>query len=281
MPPVAVAEFTQVIDELSARVSVGVDRLLSRLDRLSVADAFAFVTDAYPALIEPYLKASGDVTAQWYAEQPAPAPAPGVGVFVPTAAPLPPATDLGKSARWALTTAAPAVALNGSATRQVFNASRDTVTTNARREGVRWVRQARPNACGFCKLFAVWSTDGLTFGDQVIADKRDVNGNLTGEKTVVIGRSRKRRKSGRKPGEEYHDHCRCTAIPLRDGGYTAPDYVYEWRAQYDRIVAGDAVQPGGIGVNDTALVAGYMDEGRVRSDRPDPVGRPNRQLAEG
>ena len=271
MPPVAVTEFQDALAELAARSGEATDRLLARISALSPAEARAFITDAYPALLTPYMAASAQLTTQWYAEQPVADAKPGAKVFVPTPAPLAQASQLAISGRWALTQTAPTVALQGNATRQVLNASRQTVEFNARAEGARWIRKAKPNACGFCKMLATraalqydrFKGRDLSYASTGVRRKLDRDGNLTKDYTlVVIGRSgRSRNKTGRarKLGSEYHDHCRCTAVPLRDGIYEPPDYVERWTDEY--IEAFDRF--GG----DAAAISQALDLGRIRPDR--------------
>lgn len=269
MPPTAVSEFQAALAELSARSGVAVDKLVGNLGRLSPAEARAFITDAYPELLTPYLAASGQLTAQWYAEQPVGERKPGSKLYTPEPAPLAPAAQLAVSGRWALTQSNPATAMRGSATRHVLNASRETVTFNARAEGARWVRQAKPNACGFCKMLATRSVlqfdrfqgRDLSYTAQGVARKLDRDGKKTKDYTlVVIGRGGKpRKKGGRKLGSEYHDHCRCTAVPLRDGIYEPPGYVEQWTDQYI-----DAFDKYG---SDAAAISRALDEGRIRPDR--------------
>lgn len=265
MPPTAVEQFQDALGELAARSGEASSRLLNRISVLSPVEARAFITDAYPELLTPFLAASSDLTAQWYAEQPTAARRPGVAEFVPVRPPLAGGEQLAISGRWALTQNDPVTALQGSATRNVMNASRDTVILNAQRENVRWVRQAKMNACGFCKMLATRAAKDLaqySYSSQGVARKRDRYGNPTGDYTlVVIGkRGRKRRKGGRNFGSEYHDHCRCTAVPIRDGSYEPPDYVQEWTEQYDAIVARE-------GTGDLLKISNLMDVGRVRPDR--------------
>lgn len=271
MPPVAVTEFQDALAELAARSGEATDRLLARISALSPAEARAFITDAYPALLTPYMAASAQLTTQWYAEQPVADAKPGAKVFVPTPAPLAQASQLAISGRWALTQTAPTVALQGNATRQVFNASRQTVEFNARAEGARWIRKAKPDACGFCKMLATraalqydrFKGRDLSYASTGVRRKLDRDGNLTKDYTlVVIGRSGRSRNKGdraRKIGSEYHDRCRCTAVPLRDGIYEPPDYVERWTDEY--IEAFDRF--GG----DAAAISQALDLGRIRPDR--------------
>ena len=289
MPPLAVNEFTGALAELSARSGDAAAKLIGRIGGLTAAEGRQFVTDAYPALLDPFLSASGELTAQWYAEQPAAPLAKGAAAFAPSPAALPDPKQLGISARWAMTQADAEMALRGNAIRSTMNASRDTVIANATTEGVRWVRHAQPNACGFCRMLATRrgadsyrSKEGaLTVVGRSVnletSDRRMIaSGAMTREQALArrdqisqtyqtnsrfgqAGQSRTRRLRGNRGyGQKYHDHCKCTAIPVRDGIYDPPDYVQQWEQDYK-----DAFRPGIKG----AEMARALDVPRIRQDR--------------
>ncbi|AHB79540.1 MuF-like minor capsid protein [Mycobacterium phage Validus] len=228
----AVPEFQGVLAELAGRVGDAVDQLVPRLAEATRREGLALITDAYPELVDPFLGASGELTAQWYAEQTAGtsefrqvntgieyAPA----NFIPQAAPLPDREQLGASGRWALLQGDPALALRGSSTRAVFNQSRRTVLDNAEREGVRWVRHAAVNACGFCRMLA---TRVLTMHDEAAPGLyRTKYSALHPHRTALEATG--------------HDHCKCVAVPLRDGAdYDVPDYVHDWLDDYEAVKLG-------------------------------------------
>lgn len=109
--------------------------------------------------------------------------------------------------------------LSGATQRYVTTAARDTITENADREGVRWARHAKPDACAFCRLLATRGTDYLTE-----------------ESAKFVGTGRIR--GPRKKGEEYHDDCQCEPVAVRAGDtYEPPDYVTAWDSQYEKAVA--------------------------------------------
>ena len=213
--------------------------------------------------MQPYLKASGELTVQWYAEQPTKPVPQGGAVFTPEPVALVPADRLAISARWALTLADPVVALQGSATRAVFDQSRDTVISNAERERVRWVRHARPNACGFCKMLATRTTAEAGLYSSKRAALR------------VVGRRGGQTRGSRKLGEKYHDHCFCTAVMVRDGVYDPPEYAQQWKDQYDDLVKPSA--DGGQGLSNLDDIARALEAkpgksvARSAQSRRDPV----------
>ena len=159
-----------------------------------------------PAVVDPYLSAAGDVTADWYESQ-----APELS-FVASPAPLPPQAQLETTARWAAgtvltkTAVTPLDLLSGSMQRALFDESRRTVLDNVEAEpGAKWARYASANACPFCRMVA-------TRGDVYTSE------------SAAGGY-----------GSKYHDHCRCLAVAVRPGkSYDPPSYVEDWQAEYTR-----------------------------------------------
>lgn len=191
----AVAEFQQLLTGLANQAGVSINQLVSRIGGLNQQELLAFITDAYPDLVTPYLAAAADATATWYDEQPS-----TNASFTAQPADLIPVDQLAISGRWAMLQADPVTALQGTATRSVFTSSRDTVVTNTERERVRWARHASANACGFCRLLA---TRGAVYHSEASARKG-------------------------------HDHCHCLAVPDRDGKYEPPSYVARWERDYNQ-----------------------------------------------
>ncbi|AJD82229.1 hypothetical protein PBI_KESHU_9 [Mycobacterium phage Keshu] len=226
--PQAVPQFQGALTRLSSEVGGAVDKLVPRLSGLTKAEGLRFITDAYPSLIDPFLNASGELTAQWYAEQ-TPAKVPSVRVrgeiatlpanFVPEPAALPASKQLATSGRWALVQRDPALALRGSATRSVFSQSRKTVLDNAGREQVKWTRYASGNACGFCRMLA---TRALTIEEK-------------GAPGLYHSKASAERNAHTFDLARGHDHCKCIAVPVRSGSYTPPGYVHDWLDDYNAV----------------------------------------------
>ncbi|AFN37800.1 head maturation protease [Mycobacterium phage MacnCheese] len=230
--PQAVPQFQGALTRLSSEVGGAVDKLVPRLATLTKREGLAFITDAYPTLIDPFLSASGELTTQWYAEQ-TPAKVVSVRVrgqnaltpanFVPEPLALPASSQLAASGRWALLQRDPSTALKGSATRSVFAQSRKTVLDNANRENVKWTRYASGNACGFCRMLA---TRALTLEEKgapgLYHSERSASENAH---TFDLVRG--------------HDHCKCIAVPVRSGSYTPPGYVHDWLQDYNKVSRDD------------------------------------------
>lgn len=205
----AVSEFQLLLAQLSEELGSKIDRLVPNLNQLSQPELLSFMTDAYPELVTPYIAAGNNLTTVWYDEQPTP---PEAKPFYAEPAAVTPVEQLAASARWAMLQSDPTGALKGTATRAVFNGSRDTVITNTEREGISWARHASANACGFCRMLA---TRGAVYRTQALAKKS-------------------------------HDHCHCLAVPDRDGLYVPAPYVEQWERDYTQARRDGATTPGQI-----------------------------------
>ena len=189
-----------------------------------------------PGVVDPYLAAAGDITADWYEAQ-----APDLN-YVARPAALVDEGQLQATARWAAGTVltkspvSPLELLAGSMQRALFNESRETIVENAEVEpGARWARHASANACEFCRMVA---TRGAVYASESAASR--VGGRGVDESTNIGrrrgGRARGIRARGNQSiGDKYHDHCHCIAVPVRPGqSYNPPSYVEEWEAEYTR-----------------------------------------------
>lgn len=186
--PSEVSNFQDLIASLAA---VAVTRTT---ELVSATQDPATLSDVYPATLDPFIAASGQLTAEWYHSL-----APDAA-FAVEPAPAPPRQALSVNVRWALTQPNIVEAVTGAAERQVFTMSRDTVLVNAEREGVRYARYASANACAWCR---------------VLATREAV---YHSAETAVKG----------------HDNCHCIAVPERGGNtYTPPDYVKGWLDDYN------------------------------------------------
>lgn len=214
----AVPEFQAALHELAAQAGGAGRELVRRIGGLTRAEGLSLISDAYPELMEPVVAASGEMTAQWYGET---MPRPlrrvtGGRVFTPEPAELPSRNRLAKSGRWSILQRNPETAIEGVSTRFVFDASRRTVDDNAGRQGVRWVRYASSNACGFCRMLATRALQDVEYSytSQATAEAtphvRDVRG---------------------------HDHCKCIAVPRHN--YEPPGYVLDWLDDYNAVSRDD------------------------------------------
>lgn len=284
----AVSEFQGLLAALGAEQAAQLSRLLARTDRLDQGELLAFITDAYPEAVAPFLSAAAALTAQWYDEQPT------ISTYTAAPAELAPAAQLAVSGRWAMLQTTPLDALTGSAARALFNASRDTVLANVAAEpGARWARHASANACSFCRLMA---TRGAVYTSEASATKvtgRGANLERSDRRAIAAGQmsrdealqrrsvyrsQRLATKAGknvgdsrigaqrgaRALGEKYHDRCHCIAVMVRPGdSYQPPAYVEQWERDY--LDAVDATRAAGqtkgkYGAIDLTAVIRHMDQ---------------------
>jgi len=180
-----------------------------------------------PGVVDPYLAAAGDITADWYEAQ-----APELS-YVARPAALVDEGQLETTARWAAGTVltkspvSPLDLLAGSMQRALFNESRETIIQNSDAEpGARWARHASANACEFCRMVA---TRGAVYASESAASTVGGRGSTGGRGGGV------RTRGNQAIGSKYHDHCHCIAVPVRPGqSYEPPAYVEEWEAEYTR-----------------------------------------------
>ncbi len=182
-----VGNFQDLIAQLAAVAITRTTELMRSTQDVAV------VQEAYPVVVDPFIAASGQLTAEWYRSLDPEAE------FAVEPAPPPATAALQANVRWALTQLDPIGALTGTAERQVFAISRDTVVTNASRERVRYARYASANACPWCRVQA---TRGAVFYTPEAATKG-------------------------------HENCHCMYVAERGGNvYTPPSYVEQWKTDY-------------------------------------------------
>lgn len=226
---------------LSRLVRVGAEdlRTLWRYAATSDQDFPPFFREAFPELVIPLAVTAIDMAAAWYDETPSETD------YIAVPGPLPIIEAIQRSVEWALGADGDKARdrLDGTLQRIVFNAYRDTITTNVGNEsGARWARYASANACAFCAMLA---TRDVLYTSEEAATRvvgRGAEMTPADRRARAAGRSRvgghtarggQRPRGSRPLGEKYHDHCSCIAVEVRPGGiYTPPDYVSKWEEAY-------------------------------------------------
>lgn len=185
--------------------------------------------DAYVDLATPAMDGAGELGASFYNA----AGVVGAPEDVAVIATAPPADALKINARWAMSTGDAVTGLqllSGSMQRRIYDTARQSIEESAQREpGALWARQARANACPFCRMLAtrkaVYSSSEAAL--QVVG--RTNRRGRHDSSRYITGRTR---GSGGK-GSRYHDHCRCLAVAVRPGqSYSPPSYAQDWEQQY-------------------------------------------------
>lgn len=237
----------------------------------SVPNFTDLLKQAFPQIVIPHATAAAAVTAQWYddiaatkkftAKPVVDIPQArldktlGWSLYAPTKQLVPEdfvpreAVDVPQTVPFDVTLSR----LAGSTKRMVFDASRDTVVSNAFQQGIRWARVAQPDACAFCRLLAsktgssraLYHTEasGSTVVGRTpslsVADRRKRAAGLVTTDQLLERAYDKRdgaagaQRGSQEIGEKYHDHCRCVAVPVPNGQeYEAPDYTAQWSQDY-------------------------------------------------
>lgn len=249
------AERRSLLAELARLAAADLAALWQQAAALDDVDFAAYFKAAYPELVDPYVAAAAMLAADWF-EQSEPESA-----YVATSAPPIARERLASTVAWALGGDGEKALdrLKGSTQRAVFDGARETTMLNTDLvPGTRWAREARPNACAFCRMMATRGAVYRTEADAVtvrgrsvdlsIADRRArASGQATtdellqrrmGQKTYVIGKRKGQLKSRqlrgtRKLGDKYHDDCYCVAVEVRGNGfYEPPEYAMEWENEY-------------------------------------------------
>ena len=227
---------------------------------------------AVPEVVNPHAAAAASVTAQWYNELAPDIPFKATPLAVPV-----PAEQISGTVRWALYAPGksdPLERLSGASKRWVYDASRETVAQNAEAEVIGYTRHAQPNACAFCRLLATRtdlyrsSKSALSVvgrGKEMTAAEKKMWD--AGETRAAGGRFMAqgvKTRGTRKLGQKYHDFCRCTAVPVREGTtYVPPAYVAEWTQEYQD--AWDAV-PDGTSYQNNGVLKAVLSNMRSAND---------------
>lgn len=172
-----------------------VNTLWSAAATLSDVDFARYVIDGFPDVVDPWVAAASDLAATWFEET-----VPG---NADVADPIP-VERLTKSAQWALggDGTQGLSRLQNTTQRAVFDGARQTTLLNVDRTGIRWARDARADACSFCRLLAT----------------------RTGK---YLYRSRDTAKT------KVHDDCHCLPIEVvNPGDYQLPEHVQAWEDEY-------------------------------------------------
>jgi hypothetical protein len=245
---VSAAERRFILNQLGKRAQEDMVRLWDAAGRTwGGDDEFAeFLIQAFPDLVGEFHQTAAEIAATVFEED--------FPDLSPVIAPPLAREQLEKSMQWALGADGTKALdrLSGTMQRAIYNGDRTTTVLSAEGNGLRWIRQARPNACAFCRMLATRTDFNSTYrsaelnpetgeyetrvsGRSVnlsIGDRRMIaSGQMTREEALARrdqmqltyqigdrkGSPRGRRSRGeRKLGDKYHDDCYCIAkaIPV-------------------------------------------------------------------
>ena len=232
---VSAAERRYVLEQL-ARLAEGDLSVLWNAAKLLATNEFrAYMMSGFTDIAGMYNQMAGQLAASWFEDSDP------LSDYVAAVADPPPQERLEKSAQWGLRGDGEQglARMNGSMQRAVFDGARDTIETNVKATGSRFIRVARPNACPFCKMLATRAGKYAYTSAQVKINPETGRPYADGRLTTVSGG-----RSSKKLDSEYHDHCYCTAVEIRSGQtesdvLTADEQrlLARWNEQYDKAVA--------------------------------------------
>lgn len=157
-------------------------------------DFARFIVDGFPDVVDPWSVLAADLSALWFEES---LPVPAV-----LADPIP-LKRLQASAQWALGADGDKALdrLTHTTQRAVYDGARDTTLVNVDRNNLRWARDARADACAFCRMLAT--------------------------RTSALYRSRDTAAT------KTHTDCHCLPIEVADpDAYELPEHAQRWQQQY-------------------------------------------------
>lgn len=190
---VSAQERRLLLDQTSRSAQADVAALWAAAAALDV-DFARFVIDGFPDVVDPWIALSAELSAVWFEET---LPVPAV-----VAEPIP-LERLQSSASWALGADGDKALdrLTHTTQRAVYDGARDTTLVNVERNNIRWARDARPDACAFCRMLAT--------------------------RTFDLYRSRNA------AAKKVHDDCHCLPIEVADPDYyELPEHVQVWEDEY-------------------------------------------------
>lgn len=213
-----VNEYRTALDDLTTLSIADLSAALTALEGADPVLIRRTLIDALPDVVGPYVTSAGELTATWYEDLRAEAFG---GTFYATTQSNLTDDRIDSLVRWGVrplfdqSDSTPLSLIGGGVQRLIAGAARDTIDGNARQDpaSVSWARQARPDACEFCTMLAgrgaVYRSReaaGMVIGRGV--DPSATAGRRGGQGRGVVGRGNRAIGS-----DQYHDWCRCTAVP--------------------------------------------------------------------
>lgn len=176
---VSAAEKRFILDQLGRRAKEDMVRLWDAAGRTyGNNDEFvAFLVEAFPDLVDEFQQTAAQLAATVFEED--------FPNLTPVVAEPLPRERLQSSMQWALGAFDREALdrLDGTIQRAIYDGERETTVLSAQANGMRWIRQARPGACAFCRMLATRTDFDNTYRSAVLNP-------LTGEyETRVVGRS--------------------------------------------------------------------------------------------
>lgn len=203
---------------LADAVEDALERFVRGLDLTRPETSRDALLEFVPALVDRYGPVAAEMAAEWYDELVEQAPGPRPFKATPVQANIA-KTDIQATTRrlagglWGNPLAELLPGLLASTGKWVQQSGRDTIISNAKREGVRWARVPQgKKTCAFCLVLA--SRDAVYISKRTASSTRD--------------------------GERFHSHCDCQAVRIASqedypSGYLPDDYYAMYNASAEAV----------------------------------------------
>lgn len=212
----ALNEFWALINEVGVYAQEDLVSIFAKMNELSTEQAWAYLLSAAPEVAAMWRSSVVDLATLFYAET----QAIDVDREVATFARALNSESFEESLRWAFFSeknSSPLSAASGLMDRTVTDGAREYGVASMGKTKTTFMRAAQPNACAFCRMLAR-------------------NEYSTVESAFYVGYATKKKRTQRKRGEQFHDHCRCQVVKTSE--YEPPDYLSKWADEYDEAVKG-------------------------------------------
>lgn len=214
--PQKLAEYLMLLDEVNRLAQEELVAVWRVAGDLGTDEAWQYLLDAVPELVQGHRVLSVDLAAQFYEETQGIAFNSGL---VAEAAPIN-KEQLQANIRYAMTKTATLGLIAGAVQKHIMDGGRTYGINEFTRMGQAWQRAARPDACAFCAMLAT----------RAISYESPGWGPYTYASATTVGKGKHSRPKKMQEGDRFHDHCRC--VPVLASKYKAPDYVQRWTDQY-------------------------------------------------
>jgi hypothetical protein len=245
-----IEEYRSAIDSLAALAVRDLSSAIQSLDGEAPVTVRNTLIEVFPELIQPYVTASGEVSATWYEDLRAQALS---TPFYATASSEVNADRIGALVRFGVkplfgqSDSTVQSLMGGGVQRLVTNAARETIDTNAKKDvaSVSWSREVNParaksgKSCDFCIMLAgrgdVYRSAeaaGMVIGRGVDPSKA-INDDGS-RKAGGQGQGVKARGTRELNAKAFHDDCHCAVVPTfyEAASYTNPRTGREERALF-------------------------------------------------
>lgn len=202
-------EFWALINEVGTFAQEDLISIFSAIQTMSTDQAWAYLSQAAPEVAAMWRASAVDLATLFYAETQSIAIDKEVAGFARALN----SEAFEESLRWAFFSeknSSPLSAVSGVLDRSVNDGARAYGIGAMGKTKTTFMRAAQPGACAFCRMLAGNEYESV-------------------DSAFHVGMGSKK-KTKRKRGEQFHDHCRCQAVKTSE--YEMPDYVDEWMDQY-------------------------------------------------